>query len=126
MGMTDMTTADTYGGGEAKRKDKFTMPRPVPAVPTFTDPGIVSDSDKVVQGLKTDLERLATVNRGPATSPLKEIAQRIKKLIHDDGEQFGNELEAKMKTNHDKTVSTAKALQLWADDTLRSGEGEKA
>ena len=81
----------------------------------------MDDSEKAISELRTTVERQVAQQRAPAVStpPLKEIAQRIKKLIHDDGEQFGNELEAKMKANGDKAVSMAKALQLWADDTLK-------
>jgi len=124
--MTDTNnTPDTYGGGKERRKG-FSMPVSVPPVPTFTDEhtdraNIIDDSNKVIDQLKTDLSRhVATVKQPtPTTTPLKEIAMRIKKLVHDDGEQFGDELKAKIGTDG---VSIAKALQLWADDTLREKE----
>ena len=131
--MTDTNNvADTFGGGAHKRRDEnrlpaHLMPKPVP-VPTFTDgdPGAVADSERVVDQLTSVMRReVGSINR-PAveprqqvapSSPLKEIAQRIKKLVHDDGEQMGDELKAKIESNGDK-ISVAKALQKWADDTL--------
>jgi hypothetical protein len=132
--MTDQSNVpDTYGGGSHKRRTPFPMPAEV-RVPTFADErdaSVIADSDKVVDELKTTLGRhVAAVNKpsdqpkAAMTTPLKEIAQRIKKLVHDDGEAFGNELDAKMKAaTGDKPVSTAKALQLWADETLKIDQG---
>jgi hypothetical protein len=127
--MTDTSNIpDTFGGGAHKRISASLMPAPVRAVPTFAperDNGVIADSDKVIEQLKSDLnrqipQRTSEQPKGPLTTPLKEIAMRIKKLVHDDGEQFGNELEAKMKHDGNKAISVAKALQLWADDTLKS------
>ena len=138
--MTDQNnTADTYGGGAHKRVPGFAMPAQVRPVPTYTDPGdpdVISDSNKIVETLKSDLGRhVASTNRpgtvtpmATTTTPLKEIAQRIKKLIHDDGEQFGDELAAKFgaKTRVEETqISMAKALQKWADDTLSEKESQR-
>lgn len=122
-------TADTFGGGAHRRVTERDLPKPVRPVPTFgdeRDAGVISDSDRVVEQLRSTLARdvsginKPTPDRQPATtsSPLKEIASRIKKLVHDDGEQFGDELKAKIDSNGDK-MSVAKALQKWADDTLQ-------
>lgn len=124
---------DTFGGGSHKRKPPFTLPAAVQPVPTFSDgygdPGAITDSDRVVEQLRHTLARdVGSINKPGETrqqvtpsSPLKEIAQRIKKLVHDDGEQMGDELKAKITDG----VSVAKALQVWADDTLREKPVEK-
>lgn len=135
--------ADTYGGGAHRRRDEnrlpaHLMPKQVQPVPTDNpDPGVIADSDKVVEQLTSTLGRhVASTNKEPAparqtqsdrlqqSTPLQNIAKAIKVLVHDHGEQIGNELEAKMKTNTEKPVSMAKALQLWADDTLTDKKQE--
>jgi hypothetical protein len=125
--MTDINSPDSFGGGAHRRKPApFPMPEQVRPVPTHTaderDPSVMSDSDRVVEHLKSTMDRaVAATNKSSdqpktaITTPLKEIAQRIKKLVHDDGEQMGDELKAKITD----TISLAKALQLWADDTLK-------
>ena len=60
-----------------------------------------------------------------ARTPLMEIAERIKKLVHDHGEQFGDELKAKMDYNTSDKMSVAKALQKWADDTLTDKDAKE-
>jgi hypothetical protein len=137
--------ADTFGGGANRRRDDrlpaHLLPKPV-TVPTYDnpDPGVIADSDRVVEQLRSTMDRhVASTNRPSeqpatnrdqpkatmttATTPLREIAQRIKKLVHDDGEQMGDELKSKIGTDG---VSIAKALQLWADDTLREKEKSPA
>lgn len=61
-----------------------------------------------------------TITEGSNKTPLQLIAERIKLLVHDHGEQFGDELKAHITDN----VSLAKALQLWADDTLNTNKKE--
>jgi hypothetical protein len=129
--MTDTNNVtDTFGGGAHRRLTRADLPAPVRPVPTFSDErdaGVISDSDRVVDQLKTDLGRHIAERNKPSdqpkattTTPLKEIAQRIKKLVHDDGEQFGDELKAKITDS----VSLAKALQIWATETLQEKEKE--
>ena len=76
-----------------------------------------------VSGINKPQPQAVQPNTGQRT-PLMEIAERIKKLIHDHGEQFGDELKAKIDSNGDK-MSVAKALQKWADDTLEPKEKER-
>ena len=142
--MTDTNNvADTFGGGAHKRRQDerlpaHLLPKPV-NVPTFADerdPGVIADSDRVVEQLTTTLGRhVASTNKpqaptqaqsGTQRTPLMEIAERIKKLVHDHGEQFGDELKAKIEAKNDKgePISLAKALQKWADDTLEPKEKE--
>jgi hypothetical protein len=119
--MSDTNVADTYGGGSHRRLNV----RPVPD--GVGDPGVIADSDKVVESLSTVLARAqsgAPVNsktdqpKQVASSPLKDIAARIKKLVHDDGEKFGDELKAIAAIKREGgEISMAKALQLWADET---------
>ena len=130
--MSDTSGPDAFGGGAHKRVQMPAAVRPVPTYGDERDPGAMADSDKIVEQLKHTMDRqLKDVNKEPSrfspstsapiTSPLKEIAQRIKKLVHDDGEQMGDELKAKVTDG----VSMAKALQLWADDTLRPDDTNK-
>ncbi len=115
--MTDTNVADTYGGGSHRRV------RPVPD--GVGDPGVIADSDRVVESLSTVLSRANApasnkqdVKQQPVSTPLREIAARIKKLVHDDGEKFGDELKAIAATKRETgEISMAKALQLWADET---------
>jgi hypothetical protein len=134
--------ADTFGGGAHKRRDErlpaHLLPKSVP-VPTFADErdaGVISDSDRVVEQLRSTMDRAVAATNKPAATqtqsgtqqrtPLMEIAERIKKLVHDHGEQFGDELKAKIEAKNEKgePISLAKALQKWADDTLEPKEKE--
>jgi hypothetical protein len=119
-----MTDADAFTGKAQRRVD---LPRPVPPIPTFSDerdPTVMADSDKSVEHLRSTMDRqVGSINKPSqpvqqVTTPLQEIATRIKKLVHDHGEQMGDELKAKVSDS----VSMAKALQLWADDTLKVPE----
>ena len=139
--MTDQNNVpDTFGGGAHKRREErlpaHLLPKPV-NVPTFSDgygdPAVVADSERVVEHLTSTLGRhVAAANKpqpvqtqsGTQRTPLMEIAERIKKLIHDHGEQFGDELKAKIDSNADK-MSVAKALQKWADDTLTTEKAKE-
>ena len=100
--------------GNENQRLQVEMPREV-AVPRVEEhratQAIISDSDRAIDELKA----LA----GRPVSPLKQIAQEIKRLVHDLGEQMGNELETKRKEDDGMTMPIA--LQRWADDTLRDG-----
>jgi hypothetical protein len=114
--MSDTNVADTFGGGAHRR---------VRSVPDGGDPGVIADSDRVVESLSSVLSRANTpasnkqeVKQQAVSTPLREIAARIKKLVHDDGEKFGDELKAIAATKRETgEISMAKALQLWADET---------
>jgi ribosomal protein L18 len=121
--MSDTNVADTFGGGAHRRLS-------VRPVGSSDENQIIADSEKVVEQLASSLRReVSSINKPEARaaqptigqrSPLKAIAQQIKQLVHDDGEQFGDELKAISATKRESgDVSMAKALQLWADETLK-------
>jgi hypothetical protein len=119
--MSDTNVADTYGGGSHRR-----APFNVRPVPDGGDPGVNADSERVVESLSSVLSRAQNPSptnnkqdaKQPVSTPLREIAARIKKLVHDDGEKFGDELKAIAATKRETgEISMAKALQLWADET---------
>lgn len=128
--MTDSNVADTYGGGSHRRARSAES-----KAADGADPGVIADSEKVVEQLSSVLGRhvgsinkdkpdgqpnLSRAGQQMQRSPLKAIAQQIKQLVHDDGEQFGDELKAIAATKRESVeISMAKALQIWADETMK-------